>query len=212
MYNLRKVLNIERTEYKVFVIEDKKDHSGSIEDKRFINLSLSRIYDESITEKDQSNYKEYLNWYDLYRYQYCVAEGPREIISGMSLPLEINLDLLGGISFEKGCFIGQEVNARVKWRGLVKKKYVPVVSVEHVASIKEVDLSYEKEIYLYDDLIGQIIEFKYHQETSKFYGIAHIKLSYLYEFEKNNLLLCDFKKMKIKINFSNYLLPLPKKL
>ena len=38
-----------------------------------------------------------------------------------TLPLEINLDLLGGISFEKGCFIGQEVNARVKYKGLVKK-------------------------------------------------------------------------------------------
>ena len=40
--------------------------------------------------------------------------------------MEINLDLLGGISFEKGCFIGQEVNARIKYKGIVKRKYVPI--------------------------------------------------------------------------------------
>ena len=60
------------------------------------------------------------------RYKNCVPEGVKEIEMNVTLPLEINLDLLGGISFEKGCFIGQEVNARIKYKGLVKRKYVPV--------------------------------------------------------------------------------------
>ena len=48
-------------------------------------------------------------------------------LSGTNLgKIEINLDLLDGISFDKGCFIGQEVNARIKWKGLVKNKYVPI--------------------------------------------------------------------------------------
>ena len=214
MYNLRKEVNLEKTKYKVFVIDDVKNYTAKLEDKRFVNLSLGRIYDDNIIEEDPSNYahQENLNWYELYRYKNCIAEGPKEIISGISLPLEINLDLLKGISFEKGCFIGQEVNARIKWKGLVKKKYVPIELINYDEPIKEINLNDEKEIYLFDNQIGEIIELKYHKETNNFYGIAIIKLSYLYEFEKNQSLLCDFKNKKMKINFPNFLLPLPKKL
>ena len=214
MYNLRKELKIEKTEYKVFVIDNITNNTTGLKDKRFFNLSLIRIYDKNVIDIDlpDYDYKDSLNWYELYRYQHCVAEGPKEIIAGTSLPLEINLDLLGGISFEKGCFIGQEVNARVKWRGLVKKKYVSIESVNNDQSIKKIDLNDENEIYLHNNQIGQIIKLKYHKENNNFYGIALIKLSFLYEFEKNNLLLCNFKKMKMRIKFPNYLLPLPKKL
>jgi tRNA-modifying protein YgfZ len=34
----------------------------------------------------------------------------------------LNLDVLGGISFEKGCYTGQEVIARAHWRGKVKRR------------------------------------------------------------------------------------------
>lgn len=36
------------------------------------------------------------------------------------LPQELDLDVLGGVSFEKGCYPGQEIVARVKFRGTVK--------------------------------------------------------------------------------------------
>lgn len=39
-----------------------------------------------------------------------------------SFPLELNFDLLNGIDFKKGCFIGQEVTSRVKRRGSVRKR------------------------------------------------------------------------------------------
>ena len=214
MYNLRKELNVEKTKYKVFVLDNVEGKITGLEDKRFFHLSVRRLYKESacIEKVLHDDSKEYLNWYEFYRYRNCVAEGPKEIISGISLPLEINLDLLGGISFQKGCFIGQEVNARIKWKGLVKKKYVPIELINSEQTIKKINLNDEKDIYLCDEKIGQIIELKHNKENNSFYGIAHIKLSYLYEFEKNSSLLCDFKNMKIKINFPNYLLPLPKKL
>jgi folate-binding protein YgfZ len=34
----------------------------------------------------------------------------------------LNLDLLGGISFEKGCYTGQEIIARAHFRGTVKRR------------------------------------------------------------------------------------------
>ena len=43
-------------------------------------------------------------------------------LSERFLPQELNLDLLGGLSFDKGCFSGQEIIARVKYRGQVVRR------------------------------------------------------------------------------------------
>ena len=40
--------------------------------------------------------------------------------------LEANADLLGGVSFTKGCFVGQENTARMNYRGKVRKRTLPV--------------------------------------------------------------------------------------
>ena len=44
------------------------------------------------------------------------------------LPQEINLEQLGGLSFNKGCFPGQEIIARVKYRGKLKKRLKKFIS------------------------------------------------------------------------------------
>jgi folate-binding protein YgfZ len=38
------------------------------------------------------------------------------------LPQALNLDALGGIGFDKGCYVGQEVIARLHFRGTVKRR------------------------------------------------------------------------------------------
>ncbi len=43
-------------------------------------------------------------------------------LSDAFLPQELNLDLLAGVSFNKGCYPGQEIVARVKFRGSVKRR------------------------------------------------------------------------------------------
>ena len=43
-----------------------------------------------------------------------------------SYPIEANLDLLNGIDFHKGCFVGQETTSRMKRRGAVKSRMAPV--------------------------------------------------------------------------------------
>ena len=55
-----------------------------------------------------------------------IAEGADEIPPEKALPLEARMELDGGIDFDKGCYIGQEVTARTQYRGLVKRSYVPV--------------------------------------------------------------------------------------
>lgn len=42
-------------------------------------------------------------------------------------PIEANFDLLNGIDFQKGCFIGQETTSRMKRRGTVKSRILPLI-------------------------------------------------------------------------------------
>ena len=37
------------------------------------------------------------------------------------------MDLIGGVDFDKGCYVGQEVVARVQHRGTARRRIVPVV-------------------------------------------------------------------------------------
>jgi folate-binding protein YgfZ len=41
-------------------------------------------------------------------------------------PIEANFDLLNGIDFAKGCFVGQETTSRMKRRGEIRKRMLPV--------------------------------------------------------------------------------------
>ncbi len=211
MYNLRNEVNIEKTKHKVFVTIDPDNTNNILFDKRFFDICVGRIYEIKKLKYDLNN-DNALNSYHLLRYKCCVPEGPIEVISNVSLPLEINLDLLGGINFEKGCFIGQEVNARIKWRGLVKKKYVPITFKKNNLSNLELKNLNKKEIYLNDINIGSLISIAYDNYKKLWYGIAIIKLKDLYKFEENDNLECKIQNLKIKIKFPQYMLPLPKKL
>ena len=50
------------------------------------------------------------------------------------IPLECNLDLLNYISFTKGCYVGQELVSRTKFRGLLRKRVLPYIVLSHVDS------------------------------------------------------------------------------
>ena len=46
--------------------------------------------------------------------------------SDKTYAIEANLDLLNGIDFQKGCFIGQETTSRMKRRGIIKNRMLPI--------------------------------------------------------------------------------------
>ena len=56
-----------------------------------------------------------------------VPQGPVDLQPERALMLEAGLDRLGAVDFEKGCYVGQEVTARTHYRGLVKRRIVPLV-------------------------------------------------------------------------------------
>ena len=49
-----------------------------------------------------------------------------DIGSSQTFPHEANFDLLGGVSFSKGCYVGQEVVSRMQHRGTTRSRIVPV--------------------------------------------------------------------------------------
>jgi folate-binding protein YgfZ len=64
--------------------------------------------------------------YDALRIPLGLPDGSRDILVEKSLLLECGFDELGGIDWEKGCYLGQELTARTRWRGLVKRRLLPV--------------------------------------------------------------------------------------
>ena len=56
-----------------------------------------------------------------------IPEGSVDLIPERALMLEAGLDRLGAVDFDKGCYVGQEVTARTYYRGLVKRRIVPLM-------------------------------------------------------------------------------------
>ena len=67
-----------------------------------------------------------LEAYDRLRISLGVPDGSRDLEVEKSILLENGFDELGGVDWNKGCFMGQELTARTKYRALIKKRLVPV--------------------------------------------------------------------------------------
>jgi folate-binding protein YgfZ len=64
--------------------------------------------------------------YDRLRLDLGVPDGSRDLVLEKSILLEAGFDELNGVDWQKGCYIGQELTARTKYRGLIKKRLMPV--------------------------------------------------------------------------------------
>jgi hypothetical protein len=64
--------------------------------------------------------------YDAHRVACGVPEGGKDYLLGDTFPHEANFDRLNGVSFTKGCYVGQEVVARMQHKTVVRKRVVRV--------------------------------------------------------------------------------------
>ncbi len=64
--------------------------------------------------------------WDRHRLALGLPDGSRDMEPEKSTLLEAGFDELHGVSWTKGCYMGQELTARTKYRGLVKRRLVPV--------------------------------------------------------------------------------------
>lgn len=82
-------------------------------DPRLLKLGLRFL----ICEADQSQFSARLDDYEAMRIAFAIPEGGKDYPYGGAFPHEACLDLLHGVSFKKGCFVGQEVVSRMQHRG-----------------------------------------------------------------------------------------------
>jgi len=64
--------------------------------------------------------------YDRLRLSLGVPDGSRDLVVEKAILLEAGFDELHGVDWDKGCYMGQELTARTKYRGLIKKRLMPV--------------------------------------------------------------------------------------
>ena len=101
----------------------------SFYDPRFDNSFFSRTYaDSNFLNEIKKKYVEINeNRYQKLRLNNCIPDFSIDATKAKSLLLEMRFDELNGISWTKGCYMGQEITARMKHRNIVKKKIFKVL-------------------------------------------------------------------------------------
>lgn len=112
MYRLRKPIEIEATELKVYAIWD-ATHPAAKDDPRLPALGQRLLTEKTLDASDD---------YDSHRLSLGVPDSQWDFESVTTFPADANMDLLNGVNFSKGCFVGQEVVSRMKRMTTVKKR------------------------------------------------------------------------------------------
>lgn len=81
--------------------------------------SLAEMAAIGATESDAESYHKL-------RVTLGLPNGSEELEVEKSILLENGFEELGGVDFKKGCYMGQELTARTKYRGLVRKRLLPI--------------------------------------------------------------------------------------
>ena len=122
----------------------------SFYDPRFDNSFFSRTYaDSNFLNEIKKQYVEIdEKRYETLRLNYCIPDFSIDATKAKSLLLEMRFDELNGISWTKGCYMGQEITARMKHRNIVKKKIFKVL-IDFRSNLKN-------EITLDNETVGKL--------------------------------------------------------
>jgi folate-binding protein YgfZ len=123
MYRLRARVTIEAVHGFVFALWGGADEpAGWARDPRLPQLgwrAVDTLPPDGTVEADEDTY-------DVHRLGLGVPDPARDCIPDRTYPIEADFDLLNGIDFRKGCFIGQETTSRMKRRGSIKNRMLPI--------------------------------------------------------------------------------------
>lgn len=138
LYRLRAKVTFTAVEGTVYAVS-----SGGLPDPRHAGM-MGRAYAPPAGEE-----RPFAAW-DETRIKLAVPDGSRDMAVDRDTPLDCNLDRLNAIAFNKGCYVGQEVTARMNYRGLIKKHLRPVEWRDGTVPTPFTDLRVD------DALVGQM--------------------------------------------------------
>ena len=105
----------------------KPDDDSIFLDSRHTDLGCRIISTSAVLLPASNGAKQasYEDW-QARRIRQAIPEGAIDLVPERALMLEAGLDKLAAVDFGKGCYIGQEVTARTHYRGLVKRRLLPL--------------------------------------------------------------------------------------
>lgn len=171
LYRVRRKIEIEKaTECKVWVLfnDDPDVKSKSIvlpkkkienaiicTDPRLKHLGTRLVIPSNASESDVKSFFSEIDVnfateddYRKHRYRLGIGEGVNDLPLGKAFPLEANIDYLNGVSFHKGCYVGQELTARTHHTGVVRKRLMPLKfssSLPHLLDPQSIEITNESE-------------------------------------------------------------------
>ena len=129
LYRLRSDVLISDSNHKVLLGLDMQSPSSFI-DPRNSKLGWRKLVEEGFDVEKPNRNEGLVKKYEELRIQLCIPKYGHELIPNESYILELGFDKLNGVSFTKGCFVGQEVTARMKHKtslknGIIKFRNAP---------------------------------------------------------------------------------------
>lgn len=137
LYKVRRKIDISSGEHSVWVIfkpniQENQDFKIELSEKciicpdpRLSDLGYRAVVPQDANLVNNSNDGADIS-YKMYRYKLGIPEGKTELPIGKCFPMEMNCDYLNGVSFNKGCYIGQELTARTHHTGVIRKRLMPL--------------------------------------------------------------------------------------
>lgn len=160
-------------------------------DPRLEALGLRAIGDQSLSDSFLSSglVEATSSDYDQWRLAHGVPSGSKDLLREKSALLESNYDVLGAISWDKGCYMGQELTARTRYRGLVKRRLAQITfSGDQLPKGSPVALDGRQ--------VGDV------RSTAGGIGIASMRLDALSSADKNQF---DVEGTRVTVRIPDYL-------
>lgn len=125
-YKLRAKVNVEDVSDRLGVVAgwDEPVAEGGFGDPRLPGLGWRAIVERETAPVIATAGSDA---YHVRRIALGVPESGRDFTAAETFPHEADMDQLGGVDFDKGCFVGQEVVSRMQHRGTARTRAVPVV-------------------------------------------------------------------------------------
>ncbi|WP_292070005.1 YgfZ/GcvT domain-containing protein [Brevundimonas sp. UBA7534] len=117
MYRLRARVQIAADDRPVFAAWPDTP-AGFLTDPR-TPLMGGRLYGDATADATEADH-------DAHRLSVGVPDPANDAPADKTYPIEADFDLLNGIDFAKGCFVGQETTSRMKRRGTIKSRMAPL--------------------------------------------------------------------------------------
>ena len=177
IYKLRSNIDIEEVEnifsYSIFNFSYNLDSLVQNKDPRNLSLGTKVILSSKILLNDNNLKQINENEYHEILIKNSTPYSPLDMVENKSLMLENNFDNINAIDWEKGCYLGQEITARMKYRSLLKKKIYPMKIIKG-------DIAIGNELIIDGKKIGYIIS------KANSYIFALLNIEFVNMLVKNN--------------------------